>query len=321
MASLLPALRQRAPTTALASLRTFASSSRCCAESTADSSSTEATADSASSADTGAIETAKADAQDVAVPAGPAGKGFRAWLDGEGVRYKKGIKGRPNWIGETPFPLNPTFNPLPPLADSTKTKIYNAYLHNILIKDATDSQVVRAVSARFGVSMDRVRAIIRLKELEKQWKQEGRAIQTELLKGMESHLGVKQPTEAWKGVETPEPAKPQLASNRTVFEMVDVESGDSPVFLPALSRVPNRAVPLAEAPPLSASSSASAAASSSSSSKSRLVPASRAGRAGTLFTDLSGTAKGAEMQRSYDPRKTKRGLPAKAGKAPVRAEA
>lgn len=72
--------------------------------------------------------------------------------------------------------MNPTFNPLPPLADSIKSKIYNSYLHNILLKDATDSQVVRAVSTRFGVSMDRVRAIIRLKELEKQWKDEVRPL-------------------------------------------------------------------------------------------------------------------------------------------------
>lgn len=69
-----------------------------------------------------------------------------------------------------PFPLNPSFKPNPPLADEIKTKIYNAYVHNILIKDATDSQVVRAVSSKFGVAMDRVRAIIRLKELEKSWK-------------------------------------------------------------------------------------------------------------------------------------------------------
>ena len=74
-----------------------------------------------------------------------------------------------------PFPLNPTFNPLPPLADVTKTRIYNAYLHNILQKDATDSQVVRAVSTKFGVAMDRVRAIVRLKELERRFKSEVRS--------------------------------------------------------------------------------------------------------------------------------------------------
>lgn len=141
---------------------------------------------------------------------------------------------------------------MPPLADLTKTRIYNAYLHNILQKDATDSQVVRAVSTKFGVAMDRVRAIVRLKELERRFRSEvrstsrlsvialvstapetdgdgiarqGRPLQTELLKGMESHLGVKQPAhESWRGIEEPEPAVPKLASTKTVFEMVDVES-------------------------------------------------------------------------------------------------
>lgn len=76
-----------------------------------------------------------------------------------------------------PFPLNPTFRPLPPLADTVKTKIYNAYTYNILAKDATDSQVVRAVAAKFGIAMDRVRAVIRLKELEKSWKDQVRVSQ------------------------------------------------------------------------------------------------------------------------------------------------
>jgi hypothetical protein len=60
---------------------------------------------------------------------------------------------------------------MPPLADVLKTKIYNAYLHNILeSSSSSDAVVVRAVSAKFGVGMERVRAIIRLKELEKSWK-------------------------------------------------------------------------------------------------------------------------------------------------------
>lgn len=70
--------------------------------------------------------------------------------------------------------MNPSFNPLPPLADTIKERIYTAYAYNIRIKDATDKQVVRAVSSKFGVSMDRVRAIIRLKELEEQWRKEVR---------------------------------------------------------------------------------------------------------------------------------------------------
>ncbi|BGP14431.1 hypothetical protein JCM10213_004554 [Rhodosporidiobolus nylandii] len=301
MASFHPALRSRTSSVVRPAARALSSTSRCCADASEGSSSTEATADSASSADTGAIDTVVAEAEEAL--SGPAGKGYRAWLNGEGARFRKGIAGKTNWIGETPFPLNPTFNPLPPLADSIKTKIYNAYLSNILLKDATDSQVVRAVSAKHGVSMDRVRAIIRLKELEKQWKDEGRALQTELLKGMESHLGVKQPSEHWRGIESAEPAKPTLASSQTVFEMVDVESGDSPVFLPLLARTPKRETPLTEAPSLSAQPSRS--------SRTTTVPASRPGRAATIFTDLSGTKKGAELQRTYDAKKTRRGHPAK----------
>ncbi|GAA6017919.1 hypothetical protein JCM11491_001216 [Sporobolomyces phaffii] len=248
------------------------------------------------------------------VASGGSGRGYNAWLNGEGARFRKGIKGRPNWIGDSPFPLNPSFKPNPPLADEIKTKIYNAYVHNILIKNATDSQVVRAVSSKFGVAMDRVRAIIRLKELEKSWKSEGRTLQTEMLKGMESYLGVRQPGENWRGFESPDPVESTLASKKTVFEMVDVESGDSPVFLPLLSRVPKRSTPLASVPPLSTVSPSS----HSTSTQTRVVPATRPGRAATVFVDLSGTKEGQELEKSYDPKKTKRGLPAKEAVKPER---
>ncbi|GAA5910291.1 hypothetical protein JCM8208_003498 [Rhodotorula glutinis] len=303
--------------------RAFASSSRALADPPAEaapsSSSTQPTAADATAADTGALDAAAADSQQ-APSTGTTKKGYRAWLAGEGQRFRKAVPGRTNWIADTPFPLNPTFNPLPPLADSIKHKIYNSYLHNILLKDATDSQVVRAVSTRFGVSMDRVRAIVRLKELERRWKDEGRALQTELVKGMESHLGVKQVSDNWRGVEQPDPAKPQLASSKTVFEMVDVESGDSPVFLPLLSRIPLRATPLT-APPASPSNPPPSTPSSSSSSSKKqqhVVAASRAGRAPLVFVDLSGTDKGRKLEQTYDRTKTKRGnkkVPARAASA------
>lgn len=71
--------------------------------------------------------------------------------------------------------MNPSFNPLPPLSDVIKTKIFNAYTLNLVSSpNTTDSIVVRAVSLKFGVGMERVRAIIRLKELEKSWKDQVR---------------------------------------------------------------------------------------------------------------------------------------------------
>ena len=87
--------------------------------------------------------------------------------------------------------------------------------------------------------------------------------------------------------------------------------GDSPVFLPLLSRIPLRATPLT-APPASPSNPPPASTSSSSSSpaarkKHLTVPASRAGRAPLVFTDLSGTPQGRKLEQSYDAGKTKRG--------------
>jgi hypothetical protein len=68
--------------------------------------------------------------------------------------------------------------------------------------------------------------------------------------------------------------------------------GDTPLFLPLLSRVsPTTSTP--KKPILKSSK--------------KLVPASRSGRAGTVFTDLSGTWSGKVLEASYDQNKTKRG--------------
>jgi len=54
--------------------------------------------------------------------------------------------------------------------------------------------------------------------------QQGIALQTNLLHGMESHLGVKQPGDKWRGAEDTDALKPKLATGKTTFEMVDVEA-------------------------------------------------------------------------------------------------
>ena len=59
---------------------------------------------------------------------------------------------------------------------------------------------------------------------------QGRALQTELLKGMESHLGVKAPGTNWKGIEPESAEPPTLGRTKTVFEMVDSESVRSVPF-------------------------------------------------------------------------------------------
>ncbi|BGP23171.1 ribosomal protein S35, mitochondrial protein [Rhodotorula toruloides] len=301
-----PALRSQLPRIAPAPARAFASSSRRAAE---ESASPDA-ANSSSSAQAGPA----AEQDGRAAPTEDIKPGrkitFAKWVrTAEAQRYRRPTPGKPNWIGDTPFPMNPSFNPLPPLADTIRERIYNAYAYNIRIKDATDKQVVRAVSGKFGVSMDRVRAIIRLKELEEQWKQEGKALQTNLLKGMEEVLGVQQPVnDSWRGLESPEPAQVLLASRRTMFEMIDVENGESPVFLPLLKQVPKRGTPLSETPLVSKTDSV---APSKPEPKVLVAPASRQGRAPTVFRDLSGTEQGEKLASSYNPKKTKRGNAAK----------
>ncbi|KAL8286397.1 hypothetical protein RQP46_004414 [Phenoliferia psychrophenolica] len=267
--------------------RSFASTSFARAEPTPSTSTTPADADAAAAPPAEAESDSAAPVEEPVLDpestggAGGKANGYRAWLNGEGAKFRAALHGRTNWIGDTPFPMNPTFSPLPPLADVVKTKIYNAYIINLIsTPGATDSVVVRAVSQKFGVSMDRVRAIIRLKELEKRWKDEGRTLQTELLKGMESHLGVRAPGENWRGIEPPEAEMTTAASkNRTVFEMVDVESDDSPVFLPLLAKTAE----VADKKPRKVRADL-------------VVPASRPGRAATVFRNVSGTPEGKKFE-------------------------
>ena len=51
---------------------------------------------------------------------------------------------------------------------------------------------------------------------------------------MESYLGVRQPSDKWRGTESPEADKTHLAQSKTIFEMIDIESVSiSTLSLPA----------------------------------------------------------------------------------------
>ena len=62
-----------------------------------------------------------------------------------------------------PFPRNPTFKPPAPLSDKLRRTIYDSYVANPVANDH------HALSTRYGVSVRRIEAIIRLKQLEVQW--------------------------------------------------------------------------------------------------------------------------------------------------------
>ena len=64
-----------------------------------------------------------------------------------------------------PFPRNPSFKPPTPLSDNLRTVIYNSYATNPTANDP------HTLSIRYGISVRRVEAIIRLKQLEATWKE------------------------------------------------------------------------------------------------------------------------------------------------------
>ena len=60
-----------------------------------------------------------------------------------------------------PFPLNPSFVSQPVLSDEMKEKIWEAIM--------VEGFSVRDASTEFGVEMSRIGAVVRLKEIEKEW--------------------------------------------------------------------------------------------------------------------------------------------------------
>lgn len=89
---------------------------------------------------------------------------FDEWIQSDARVYKQPKPGMgPNWIGDTPFPLNPSFNPPAPVRQSTKTEIWR--LHS----SSPAQWTIRALSEKFSIGLQRMEAILRLKALENEW--------------------------------------------------------------------------------------------------------------------------------------------------------
>ncbi|TCD62155.1 hypothetical protein EIP91_007283 [Steccherinum ochraceum] len=111
------------------------------------------------------------------------GSNYESWLAKTGIAFKGHDIPR-NWLGgNRPFPLNPTFKPPTPVSDGLRSVVYDEFMSN----PKTNS--VRALSQRYGLSIKRVDAILRLKGLEAKMKK-GKPLQSGYLKGMEKILGV-----------------------------------------------------------------------------------------------------------------------------------
>lgn len=73
----------------------------------------------------------------------------------------------PRYLGpnrDQPFPLNPLFRSLPVLDDTTKELIWDKVMKR--------GEPLKAVSAEMSVDVRRVAAVVRLKEVQKQWEKD-----------------------------------------------------------------------------------------------------------------------------------------------------
>ncbi|KKK18977.1 hypothetical protein P175DRAFT_0480460 [Aspergillus ochraceoroseus IBT 24754] len=107
------------------------------------------------------------------------------WLNSDGTALKHHIPGTTNYLGDLkqrkagdpqaeersssrPFPLNPNFISESILSEELRNEIYN----QVVVKKKS----VRAVSVEMGVDMRRVAAVVRLVELEKRMKEQGKSL-------------------------------------------------------------------------------------------------------------------------------------------------
>ena len=89
---------------------------------------------------------------------------FDEWIHSDARVYKHPKPGMgPNWIGDTPFPLNPSFNPPPPIRQGTKAEIWRLHTSD------PAQWTIRALSEKFSIGLQRMEAILRLKALESEW--------------------------------------------------------------------------------------------------------------------------------------------------------
>ncbi|KAL6856603.1 eukaryotic mitochondrial regulator domain-containing protein [Trichoderma novae-zelandiae] len=92
------------------------------------------------------------------------------WLNGrEGSEFAE-PRG-PKYLGplqDQPFPLNPLFRSQPVLDEHTRELIWDKVMGR--------GESLKAVSAEMGVDVRRVAAVVRLKEVEKQWQREGKKL-------------------------------------------------------------------------------------------------------------------------------------------------
>ncbi|KAJ1026550.1 hypothetical protein NDA13_003928 [Ustilago tritici] len=116
---------------------------------------------------------------------------FDEWIQSDARIYKQPKPGMgPNWIGGTPFPLNPSFNPPPPVRQGTKTEIWRLHTSD------PAQWTIRALSEKFSIGLQRMEAILRLKALESEWTSQAKPLQSDFQSNMDRLLGAQDRTRA-----------------------------------------------------------------------------------------------------------------------------
>ncbi|KAL0937866.1 uncharacterized protein CTRU02_207597 [Colletotrichum truncatum] len=89
---------------------------------------------------------------------------FYRWLKGRGLPFRDAPKDGPRYVSQQsdqPFPLNPHFRSQPVLSEDMREEVYR--------RIKTQNQSLKSVSSDLGVDVRRVAAVVRMKEIEKQW--------------------------------------------------------------------------------------------------------------------------------------------------------
>ncbi|KAF4965702.1 hypothetical protein FZEAL_10735 [Fusarium zealandicum] len=121
----------------------------------------------------------------------------------------------PNYLGpflDQPFPLNPLFRSQPVLDDTTRELIYE--------KVTRRGDSLKAVSAEMHIDVRRVAAVVRLKEVEKQWVADGKDLATPYAKAVMNMLPKTSYREGEENVEH-EPINEIHVHNLTMQQLFD----------------------------------------------------------------------------------------------------
>ncbi|TGJ83332.1 hypothetical protein E0Z10_g5410 [Xylaria hypoxylon] len=94
---------------------------------------------------------------------------FRAWERADGRVFRRHAGEKPSYLPsrrreddtDKPFPLNPYFKSARVLDERAREVVWEKIMR--------DGETIKAVSAEFGIDIRRVAAIVRLKEVEKDW--------------------------------------------------------------------------------------------------------------------------------------------------------